>query len=55
MTAVPQRRSGRCTDVDGFDGPSKAEHRTVSDVVNVALRAYAAGRYDAKEPTRRKP
>lgn len=26
------------------------EHRTVSDVVRVALRAYAEGRYHAVEP-----
>lgn len=31
-----------------------AEHRTVSDVIRVALRAYAAEQYDATEPPRRK-
>jgi len=34
---------------------AEREHRTRSDVVRVALRAYAAGRYDAVEPVRRKP
>jgi hypothetical protein len=39
MTAIPQRRSGRYTDMDGFGGPSKVEHHTVSDLVNLALKA----------------
>jgi len=34
---------------------AEREHRTRSDVVRVALRAYAVGRYDAVEPARRKP
>jgi len=34
---------------------AEREHRTRSDVIRVALRAYAAGRYDAVEPARRKP
>jgi hypothetical protein len=29
---------------------AEAEHRTVSQVVQTALRAYADGRYDAIEP-----
>lgn len=33
---------------------ARAEHRTLSDVIRVALRAYAEGRYHAVEP-RRKP
>ncbi len=33
---------------------ARLEHRTLSDVIRVALRAYAAGTYDAREPTRRK-
>jgi hypothetical protein len=33
---------------------AEREHRTLSDVVRVALRAYGEGRYDAKEPPRRK-
>jgi Arc/MetJ family transcription regulator len=31
---------------------AELEHRTVSQVVQVALRAYADGRYDAIEPAR---
>lgn len=34
---------------------AEGEHRTVSDVIRAALRAYADGRYDAREPARRKP
>jgi hypothetical protein len=30
-----------------------AEHRTLSDVIRVALRAYAEGRYHAIEPRKR--
>lgn len=32
---------------------AEAEHRTLSDVMRVALRAYGAGRYHAEEPRRR--
>lgn len=32
---------------------AELEHRALSDVVRVALRAYAAGRYDAVEPKQR--
>lgn len=32
---------------------AKAEHRSLSDVMRVALRAYAEGRYHAEEPRRR--
>lgn len=31
------------------------EHRPLSSVIQVALRAYAEGRYDAIEPKRKKP
>lgn len=34
---------------------AELEHRTVSDVIRVALRAYADGKYDAiPQPVRRK-
>ncbi len=32
---------------------AELEHRTVSDVIRIALRAYAEGRYDAVVPPRR--
>lgn len=34
---------------------AQLEHRALSDVIRVALRAYAEGRYHAVEPKRRKP
>lgn len=34
---------------------ARLEHRSLSDVIRVALRAYAEGRYHAIEPKRRKP
>jgi hypothetical protein len=33
---------------------ARGEHRTLSDVVRIALRAYAEGSYDAREKVRRK-
>lgn len=33
---------------------AKLEHRTLSDVIRTALRAYADGRYQAVEPARKK-
>lgn len=33
---------------------AKSEHRTVSDVIRAALRAYAENRYDAIEPPKRR-
>jgi tellurite resistance protein len=33
---------------------AQREHRTLSDVMRVALRAYADGSYDAQEKVRRK-
>lgn len=39
---------------DAAQERAEREHRTLSDVVRVSLRAYADGRYDAKEPPRRK-
>jgi hypothetical protein len=55
MTATPQR-AVRVTDQTWQAAQDRAggEHRTVSDVIQTALRAYAAGRYDAVEPRRRK-
>lgn len=32
---------------------AKREHRALSDVVRIALRAYSQGRYDAVEPPRK--
>jgi hypothetical protein len=39
---------------DAAQERAEREHRSLSDVVRVSLRAYAEGRYDAKEPPRRK-
>jgi hypothetical protein len=33
---------------------AELEHRTVSDVIQIALRAYAAGTYHAVEPRRKR-
>lgn len=38
---------------DAADARAKGESRTVSDIVRIALRDYAEGRYDAS-PIRRK-
>lgn len=56
MTGPTPRRAIR-VDTDTWDGANERatlEHRTVSDIIRVALRAYAEGRYHAVEPTRRK-
>lgn len=56
MSNTPQR-AVRVDDSTWAAAQKRAdlEHRTVSDVVRVALRAYAAGRYHAVEPKRSKP
>ena len=53
---ITPRRAIRVDDKTWESATERAEleHRTVSDVVRVALRAYAEGRYHAVEPRRRR-
>lgn len=56
MTGIPQRAVRVDTQTwAAAMTRAEAEHRTLSDVIRAALRDYVAGRYDAIEPTRRKP
>jgi hypothetical protein len=53
MTATT-RRAFRATDDEWEPAMRRAalEHRTLSEVLRITLRAYGEGRYDAVEPKR---
>lgn len=55
-TGPTARRSLRVADEDWLPALERAERerRAISDVIRVALRAYADGRYHATEPKKRK-